>query len=182
MSFLDKVTKAVGDVVDRGKKDLDQFMRIQKVNGEISAIETKVAELKGQVQQAKQEAGEKAIDLMKAGTLSNPDLLVFVERLTAIDERIAAEQAAIAAKRADIEKIKAEAAAEHAAQSQMATTPAVPPAAPVVPPPLPVPPEAAPAPAASSVPPLPEAAKACPQCGQPVANGAFCTECGAKLG
>ena len=38
MSFLDKVTKVVGDAVDRGKKDLDQFMRIQKVNGKISAI------------------------------------------------------------------------------------------------------------------------------------------------
>ena len=41
MSFLDKVTKAVGDVVDKGKKDVDQFLKIQKVNGEIGAMEKK---------------------------------------------------------------------------------------------------------------------------------------------
>jgi len=159
MSFLDKVTKAVGDAVDKGKKDLDQFMRIQKVNGDIGAIETKVAELRTQSQQTMQEAGGKAIELVKAGSLSSPELQAFVEKLATIDRQIAVEQAAIASKKADIEKIKAEHAAEHAA----AAAPADSPAAPVAPP-------------------VPQTATTCPQCGKPLTGGASCAECGAKVG
>ncbi|HEY3382959.1 MAG TPA: hypothetical protein VGK32_14380 [Vicinamibacterales bacterium] len=44
MSFLHNGTKAVGGVVDKGKKDLDQLMRIQRVNGEIRAIEAEIGE------------------------------------------------------------------------------------------------------------------------------------------
>jgi hypothetical protein len=171
MSFLDKVTKAVGDAVDRGKKDLDQYMRIQKINGEISTIESKVVDFRNQIQQAKQEAGAKAIELVKAGSLSCPDLQVFVEKLDSIEQQIAVEQAAIAARKADIEKIKAEDAAAHAAAA----------AAPVAPPPVPAPPSAATVdPGPVVPPPLPRAAT-CPQCGKPLTGGAFCTECGAKV-
>jgi hypothetical protein len=49
------------------------------------------------------------------------------------------------------------------------------------PPPLPA---AAPpneVPTAAIVPPLPKAS-ACPQCGKPLTGGAFCGECGAKVG
>ena len=120
MGFFDKVTKAVGDAVDKGKKDIDQFMRIQKINGEISAIEAKVAELKTQIQQNSQEAGRNAIALVRAGRLASPDLQVFVDALAAIEQQIAAQQAAIAAKKADIERIKAEHEAEHAAAAAAA--------------------------------------------------------------
>jgi hypothetical protein len=164
MGFFDKVTKAVGDVVDKGKKDIDQFMRIQKINGEISAIEAKVAELKAAVQQNSQQTGEKAIALVRAGGLSSPDLQVFVEKLAGIEQQIAAEQAAILSKKADIERIKAEDAA----------------AAPMAPPALPAQPPAVDVPAAPIVLPLPNAASTCSQCGKPLTGAAFCTECGAK--
>ena len=52
MSFLDRVTKAVGDVVDRGKQEVGQFVRIQKINGEIGQMEKKITEFKGQIQTA----------------------------------------------------------------------------------------------------------------------------------
>jgi len=61
MSFFDKVTKAVGDVVDRGKAEVGQFVRIQKINGEIGEMEKKIAEFKTQIQTATQQAGEKAV-------------------------------------------------------------------------------------------------------------------------
>ena len=181
MGFFDKVTKAVGDAVDKGKKDIDQFMRIQKINGEISAIEAKVAELKTQIQQNSHEAGQKAIELVKEGRLSSPDLQVFVEKLAGIEQQIAAEQAAILAKKADIERIKAEDEAPAApAPPPSAPTPAA--AAPTAPPPpLPAVPLADAVPAAPIVPPLPKTG-ACPQCGKPLTGGAFCTECGAKVG
>ncbi len=169
MGFFDKVTKAVGDAVDKGKKDIDQFMRIQKINGEISAIEAKVAALTAQIQQNSQEAGQKAIGLVRAGSLSSPDLQVFVDKLAGIEQQIAAEQAAILTKKAEIERIKAE---------DEAPTPAA--AAPMPPPPLPTPPANAPVPPPPDVPPLPKAS-VCPECGKPLTGAAFCTECGAKV-
>ena len=39
MAFFDKLTKAVSETVDRGKKEVDQFMRIQKVKGDIGREE-----------------------------------------------------------------------------------------------------------------------------------------------
>lgn len=194
MGFFDKVTKAVGDAVDKGKKDIDQFMRIQKINGEITTIEAKVAELKTEIQQNSQAAGQKAIGLLRAGSFSNPELQVFADKLVAIEQQIAAEQTAIAAKKADIERIKAEdaapaappvpaPAAQPAPQAAPPTPPAAPAAAaPMAPPPLPAPPASDVVPPAPAVPPLPSAAPACPQCGKPLTGGAFCTECGAKVG
>ena len=179
MGFFDKVTKAVGDAVDKGKKDIDQFMRIQKINGEISAIEAKVAGLKAQIQQNSQDAGQKAIALVRAGSLASPDLQVFVDKLAGFERQIASEEAAIAAKKADIERIKAEDAAPAAAAPAPAVVPPAP--APAAPPPLPVQPTAADGPSTPVVPPLPKTVGACPQCGKPLTGGAFCTECGAKI-
>ena len=203
MGFFDKVTKAVGDAVDKGKKDIDQFMRIQKINGEISTIEAKVTELKTQIEQNGQAAGQKAIALVRSGSLASPDLQVFVENLARIERQIAAEQAAIAAKKADIELIKAEHEAEHQTAAEPAAAaasipvpasqpalPAMPPTpsagpaagAPMAPPP-PLPAAAPPdeVPTVPIVPPLPNSS-ACSQCGKPLTGGAFCTECGTKVG
>jgi hypothetical protein len=170
MSFLDKMTKAVGDVVDKGKKDVDQFMRIQKINGEISGMEKKIAEFNGQIQQVTQETGAKAIALLRSGTFASAELQPFLEKVIAFEQQIAAEEAAIAAKKADIERIKAEHEAEHASVAPASAEPAAP-AQPATPPPLPT---AAPAPAPG--------AKFCPQCGTPATSGTFCASCGAKLG
>jgi len=49
LSILDRVTKAVGDVVDRGKKEVDQFVRIQKINGQIGHLEKNIGEYNGQI-------------------------------------------------------------------------------------------------------------------------------------
>ena len=115
MSFLDKMTKAVGDVVDKGKKDVDQFMKIQKINGEISAMEKKIAGFKTQIEQAKVEAGSKAIELLRAGMLSSAALQPFLEQVTGFEQQIATEEASIAGKKVEIEKVKAEHEAERAA-------------------------------------------------------------------
>ena len=108
MSFLDKVTKAVGDVVDKGKKDVDQFMKIQKINGEIGAMEKTIADLKSQIGQATQAAGEKALELVRAGHLAAAELQPFLDQVRGFEDQIAAQQTAIAGKKADIEKVRAE--------------------------------------------------------------------------
>ena len=74
MSFLDKMAKAVSDTVDRGKKEVDQFMRAQKVKGEISQTEHQIQDASAQVQRVKQEIGEKAIEMVRAGTLVSTEL------------------------------------------------------------------------------------------------------------
>jgi chromosome segregation ATPase len=156
MSFLDKVTKAVGEAVDRGKKDIDQFLKIQKINSEIGGIEKKIAEFKSQIHQVQQQAGEKAIVLCRAGTLASADLQAFADQVSGFEQEIAAEEEAIAAKKAEIEEIKT----EHDATSA-APPPADSPA--VIPPPLPGP-----------------AGRFCSQCGAPLTGGAFCPQCGTK--
>ncbi len=154
MSFLDKVTKAVGDAVDKGKREVDQFVRIQKINGQIGDIERKIAGFRSQIQQTRTEIGERAVDMLRSGALASPDLQALADRIAGVEQQIAAEQAAIAGKRAEIETIKAEDAAR-------ADTPAAPAQ----------PQEASPAPAA----------KFCPHCGAQAGTAPFCSQCGTKL-
>jgi len=159
MSFLDKVAKAVGDVVDRGKKDVDQFLRIQKINSEIGGMESKIAEWKGQIQQLQQQTGEKAIAHFRAGTLASADLKPYADQLSGFEQQIATEEAAIAAKKAEIEAIKSEDAHEEAVP---------PPPTESVEPPVVTPPPAS-------------GDKSCRACGAKANGGAFCSQCGAKL-
>ncbi len=160
MSFLDKVTKAVGDVVDKGKKEVDQFMRIQKINSQIGDIEKKIGQYKGQIQQEKVKAGEIALEMVRTGSLSSPEIQALLDQVTGIEQQIAAEQAAITEKRAEIEKIKAESKGEAAPAAASAKAP-----------------EPAPQPSEPQ-----QTAKFCPQCGTPSTGGSFCGSCGTKLG
>lgn len=158
MSFLDRLSKAVTETVDRGKREVDQFMRIQKINGEIGEIEKKIAEMGAQIQGIKVQIGEKAVEMLRAGTLQNPDLQALVDQIVGIEQEIANQQAQIAEKKAAIEAIKAEDEAQAKAQAQ------------------------APAAAGSQAAPA-AGARFCPQCGAQVPEGAaFCAQCGAKLG
>ena len=154
MSFLDKVTKAVGDAVDRGKKEVDQFVRIQKINGQISEIEKKITGFRNQIQQTKVEIGDKAVEMVRAGTLTSPDLQAMVDQISGFEQQIASEQAEIAGKKAEIEKIKAEDEAR-AAEAAEPAQPQAPAAAPLT--------------------------KFCPQCGAQAGAAPFCSQCGMKL-
>ena len=140
MSFLDKVTKAVGDVVDKGKKDVDQFLKIQKLNGEVTGFEKKIEGFKAQIDEATKQAGIKAIEMLRAGAIQSPELQAFVDQIMGFEQQIAAEQGNIAAKKDEIEKVKAEHEAEHAAAAPVTPPPvaSAPVAdAPVMPPPIP---------------------------------------------
>lgn len=163
MSVFDRVTKAVGDVVSRGKQEVDQFMRIQKINGEIGVMEKKIAEFKNQIQTATQQAGEKAIALVRADTIRSADLTAFADQITGLEQHIAVEHASIAGKKKEIEVIKAEEEAGHATAAEAPAVPPVP---------------ASPTPAAPAV-----SAKVCNACGASLEGaGAFCPQCGAKQG
>ena len=106
MSILDRVSKAVGDVVDRGKKEVDQFMRIQKINGQIGDFEKTIGEYKGQVQQSKLNIGEMAIAMLRAGTLDSPEMEALLDQITGVEQQIASAEAEIAKKRAEIAENK----------------------------------------------------------------------------
>jgi hypothetical protein len=173
VSFFDKMTKAVSETVDRGKKEVDQFMRIQKVKGEVSKEEGGIRDAGARAQSVKQQIGDIVVARLRAGTLADPELQAQADRVEAIDAEMAAHQALIAEKRAEIARIETEGSAPPppAPPPLPGTIPAAPPAA-AVPPPLP------PAPVAASSP----VTTTCSQCGATIpASAAFCTECGAKL-
>ncbi len=154
MSILDRVTKAVGEVVDRGKKEVDQFVKIQKINGQISDLEKNIGESKGQIQQIKLKIGEIAIEMLHAGTLTSLDMSGLLDQITGIQRQIASLEAEIGQKKAEIESIRSE--------DKAATAPG---------------PAAEPAVAPSQ----PAASRFCPQCGAPAGSGTFCAQCGSKL-
>jgi septal ring factor EnvC (AmiA/AmiB activator) len=163
MSFLDRVTKAVGETVDRGKKEMDLFLRIQKIKGEISQIEAAVRDLEAQVQQVKQAIGDKVLGLLRAGSLSSPEFQELADQIAGVERDIAAQRAVIEQKQADIERLKAE---EAAAGQPPAVQPAAGPG-----------PASGPDPTAMSPAPDP----VCAQCGARLGpNGAFCPQCGTK--
>jgi chromosome segregation ATPase len=159
MSILDRVTKAVGDVVDRGKKEVDQFVRTQKINGQIGDLERNIVDSRDQIQLRKQKIGEIAVEMLRAGTLASPEMKAVLDEITAIEQNITSVEAEIKQKRAEIESIRAEDKAGKGPGSDVGV-------------PL-------------QVPPLPDTGPAarrfCSQCGAPAGTGAFCVQCGSKL-
>ncbi len=156
MSILDRVTKAVGDAVDRGKKEVDQFVRIQKINGQIGDLEKSIEGSKGQIQQAKLKIGEMAIEMMRAGTLNSQEMKEVLDQIAGFEQQIAARETEIVQKRAEIESIRSEEKMSKPPQTGADA------------PPIPSPP--------------PGASRFCPHCGVPAGSGAFCAQCGSKLG
>jgi chromosome segregation ATPase len=106
MSILDRVTKAVGDVVDRGKKEVDQFVRIQKINSQIGDLEKKTSAAKGQIQLAKVQIGDLAIEMLRAGTLASPEMTALLDQITGIEQQIGSLEAEIASVRAEGAAVK----------------------------------------------------------------------------
>jgi hypothetical protein len=158
MSLLDRMTKAVGDVVDRGKKEVDQFVRIQKINSQISDIEKSMGEFESQIHQSKVKIGEMAIKMLRAGTLASPEMQSLLDQIAGIERRIVSAESEIAQKRAEIDGIKSE--------GKAAKTPVVPEEEVKLPPPPPPP--------ASTN-------RFCPQCGAAAEAGTFCGQCGSRL-
>jgi hypothetical protein len=154
MSILDRVTKAVGDVVDRGKKEVDQFVRIQKINSHVGGLEKKIGESKGRIQLAKVHIGDLAIEMLRAGTLTSPEMTAILDQITEIEQQIRSLESEIGLKKAEIESIRAEGAASQATEPGKTAEPAIN---------------------------MPPPSRFCPQCGAPAAIGAFCPQCGAKL-
>jgi chromosome segregation ATPase len=159
MSILDRVTKAVGDVVDRGKKEVDQFVRIQKINGQIGDLERNIVDSGDQIRQRKQKIGEMAVEMLRAGTLASPEMMAVLDEITGIEQNISSVEAEIKQKRAEIDSIRAE--------DKAAKEPGPDVGVPV------------------QVPPLPDTGTAerrfCPRCGAPAGTGIFCAQCGSKL-
>ena len=160
MSFLDRVTKVVGDAVDRGKKEVDQFVQIQKINSQIADIEGTINQCKARIQEHTLKIGQMTVEMLRAGKIASPEMQGLLDQIAEIERGIVKAEGEIAGKRAEIEKIKAEDSAEKATEAP-ATEPQ-----PATPPPTPT---------AST-------ARFCPQCGAAAGgSGSFCSQCGAKL-
>jgi len=160
MSILDRVSKAVGDAVERGKKEVDHFVRIQRVNSQIGDSEGKITQSRTQIQQIMMRIGEQAVAMLRAGTLTSTEMQALLDQISGIEKQISTEEAVIAEKRAEIERIKAESKTDKPQGTDSAEPTA-----------------------AASAPSKPATTgRSCPSCGSPVVGtGAFCTQCGTKL-
>lgn len=156
MSFLDRLSKVVSETVDKGKKELDQLARINRIRGEIRDLEKQISDLRAQIQAAKLQLGAQALEMLRAGTLVSAELEPFVGKVAALEQEIATRQAAIQEKEAAIEAIKAEAVAAA--------------------------PQPQPQPAATEAPAAQPETRFCPQCGAALVPGAaFCAQCGTRV-
>jgi chromosome segregation ATPase len=160
MSLLDRVTKAVCDAVDRGKKEVDQFVQIQRINSQIADLEGTIKQCEDRIEQATLKIGQIAVEMLRADKIASPEMQALLDEITRIERGVGEAQCQIAGKKAEIEQIRAEGSAGQdpkapAAELQAATPP--------------------PTSTAS-------ATRLCPQCGaEAVGSGAFCSQCGAKL-
>ncbi len=111
MSFLDRVGKAISETAARARQELDQMARINRIRGEIRDIEKKVKDFQEQIRAAQFRAGERALEMLRSGTLQSAELQPFADEIARIEQEIAACQEEIARKEAAIEAIKAEAPA-----------------------------------------------------------------------
>jgi hypothetical protein len=155
MSILDRVSKAVGDAVDRGKKEVDHFVRIQKINSQIGDLQKSIGESNGQIQQTKLLIGEIAIEMLRAGTLVSEEINSLLEKIAGIQQQISSLEVEIVQKKTEIESIRSEGKAAKEPGSAAEET--------------------------AAPPPDEIASRFCAQCGAPASSGAFCSRCGSKL-
>lgn len=160
MSLLDRVTKAVGDVVDRGRKEVDQFVQIQRINGQIADLEGTIKQCRDRIEQATVKIGQIAVEMLRTGKIASPEMQVLLDEITRIEQGVGEAECQIAGKKAEIEQIRAEASTEKSPEA----------------------PAAEPQPDAPSPVPTEPATRACPQCGAKAGErGSFCSQCGARL-
>lgn len=152
---VDKAAKAVSEGVDKAKREADRMSRISHIRGEIRDLEKEVAGKETQIQAAKVQLGEKAMAMLKAGTLADPELQGFSDSVAGFEQEIAVHRAAIAEKEAAIEAIRAEGQEAGEPVAEPEETPAEEEAVTGAP---------------------------CPQCGTIVPEGgSFCPACGARI-
>jgi chromosome segregation ATPase len=160
MSFLDRVTKAVGDAVDRGRKEVDQFVQIQRINGQIADLEGTIKQCRERIEEATLKIGRMAVEMLRAGKIASPEMQALLDEITRIERGIGEAECQIAGKQAEIEQIRAEASTEKSPEAS---------------PDQPQPDDPSPVPTAPTT-------RACPQCGtQAAGSGSFCSQCGARL-
>jgi hypothetical protein len=153
MGFLDNLSKTISQGVDRAKFEADKFQKTTKLQNEIN-------ELRRQFDANRQDFGDRAIQLYRAGQIQSPTL---GELLKAID----ALQSSITLKEEELLRAQSEVFIE----PQSGTVP---------PQNIPITTEA---PATAATGQAPAGMKFCPNCQfQMPVMAAFCPNCGTRLG
>jgi hypothetical protein len=153
MGFLDNLSKTISQGVDRAKFEADKFQKTTKLQNEIN-------ELRRQFDANRQDFGDRAIQLYRAGQIQSPTL---GELLKAID----ALQSSITLKEEELKQAQAEVFVE----PQSSTVPSQN---------IPITTEA---PTTTARAQAPAGMKFCPNCQfQMPVMAAFCPNCGTRLG
>ena len=166
MPWWDKAKTAVQGAAEKASFETNKLMRVQ-------TEERALNELRGKGQARLVDLGKAALELYRAGTLTDPAVAGIAQDILLLEQQVGEQQAKVEAVRAEQFQPSVEAApAAPAAPPPMSSAPAYTPPAPPVAPFLPE------APAAPAAPAMIE----CPNCHtQAVATAAFCPECGQRL-
>lgn len=148
MDILGNLNKTLSQGLDRARFEAERLQKTLRLQGEIN-------DLKRQIDTRRQELGDRAFDLYKAGQIQSPTLGALVQSLDALRSQITLKE----------EELKRAQAEEY-----------------VEPPPQP---GSASAPSASQAAPPPQPAadtRACPNCQFVMPrNARFCPQCGARV-
>jgi hypothetical protein len=160
MNFLDNLSKAISQGVDRAKFEADKFQRTTRLQNEIS-------ELKKQIDLKRMEFGDRALELYKAGQFQSATLGEILRGMEALQASTTLKEEELKTAQAEVFVEPTPSAGVQAQQVPISTEP---------------PASYTSAPSAQN--PTPAAGtKACPNCRfQMPASAMFCPNCGTRLG
>jgi len=81
MSFLDRVSKAVTGAVDRSGRKQTSLCGSKRSTARSGISRKRYGEFKNQIQAIKVQIGEKAVEMLRAGNLSSPELQALMDQI-----------------------------------------------------------------------------------------------------
>ena len=83
-----------------------------------------ISECKARIQEHTLKIGGMAVEMLRAGKISSPEMQELMDQITEIEQGVVKAEGEIAGKKAEIEKIKAEGEAEKPSEAAAAESPA----------------------------------------------------------
>ncbi|MEM8534400.1 MAG: zinc-ribbon domain-containing protein [Chloroflexota bacterium] len=166
MSFLDNISKTIGQSIDRAKFEADKFQKTNQIRGELS-------ELRKKIDAQRLDLSDKATELYRAGQIQSVTLGEMIQSIDALRAQITLKEEELKSSQA-VAPPTAPTGTDQSAQSVPVSVEPPTQPFPQATPPAQVTPQPAEDPASAT--------KACPHCQfQMPKTSLFCPSCGARV-